>query len=269
MVTLLLGVVIKMEERVMPRVFLLGYTKSLVSDNPESIVACAGKLCYSKSSCDDIMKKMDDEEVCRFVSMLSTMGHESVLEHISFTFAIDGISRTCSHQLVRHRIASYSQQSQRYVDLKDTFSYIIPEEIYNNEEARKLYVESMNSDFDNYKKITKALHDSYVLSMDERSATKKAIEDARFALPNACETKVVMTMNARSLLNFFSLRMCNRAQWEIREVAGKMLDLVMDVAPHIFAKAGAPCTFGKCNEGKMSCGNRVLPNDKQRRLIKD
>lgn len=257
-------------KKVEPRVFLLGYTKSVFSDNPESVVAAAGKLCYSKVSALDIAKRINDDEVSKFVGMLSSMGHASPLEHISFTFAIDGISRTCSHQLVRHRIASYSQQSQRYVDLKDTFSYIIPDSIYNNLEARKLYIESMENDFDNYRSITKALCDGYVNDgMDYKSASKKAIEDARFALPNACETKIVVTMNARSLLNFFNLRLCNRAQWEIRKVANLMLDLVMDYAPHIFAKAGAPCTFGKCSEGTMSCGNRVYPLEKQRRLIKD
>lgn len=256
-------------ERIEPKVFLLGYTKSLISDNPESIVAAAGKLCYSKAGVSSIASKMSDEEVCRFVNMLASMGHMSPIEHISFTFAIEGISRTCSHQLVRHRIASYSQQSQRYVDLKDTFQYIIPEAIYNNDKARELYIESMDSDFYKYKEITDALCNDYIKSgLNEKAALKKALEDARFALPNACETKIIVTMNARSLLHFFEERLCNRAQWEIRIVASKMLDLVLDICPNIFAKAGAPCTFSKCPEGKMSCGNRVLPTEKQKRLTK-
>lgn len=257
-------------DRIEPKVMLIGYTKSVFSDNPESIVAASAKLCYSKVGVSEITKKMSDDEVSRFVRMLASMEHESPLEHVSFTFAIEGISRTCSHQIVRHRIASYSQQSQRYVDLQNTFQYIIPKEIENNDLAKKYFIMSMDNDYDNYKNITQALYDQYIIDgMEEKNALKKAIEDARFALPNACETKMVMTMNARSLLHFFEERMCNRAQWEIRIVAGKMLDLVLDVAPNIFARAGAPCTFGHCPEGKMSCGNRVLPNSKQKVLTRN
>lgn len=254
--------------KVEPKVILIGYTKSLLSDNPESLVAVAGKLCYSKVGITEIAEKMDEREIKKYINILTFMGHLSTIEHVNFTFAVEGISRTCSHQIVRHRISSYSQQSQRYVDLQNTFQYIIPEAIYNNENAKKLYIESMDNDFDNYKKITESLYNQYISEgMSNNDAGKKAIEDARFVLPNACETKMIITMNARSLLHFLEMRMCNRAQWEIRIVAEKMLDLVLDICPNIFMNAGAPCTFGKCHEGKMSCGHPVKPNDKQKKLM--
>ena len=238
------------------------------SKNPERIIAAAGKLCYSKSDIVDLYNGLDDEATKKFVNMLSEMGHESPIEHISFTFGIEGISRTCSHQIVRHRIASYSQQSQRYVDLQNSFNYIIPEAIKDNKKARLLYEKSMVADMDAYKEITQELIKQYTKGVTDskeiRLLTKKALEDSRFALPNACETKIIVTMNARTLLNFFRERCCNRAQWEIREVANQMLDLVLDVAPNVFKYAGAPCVFGKCPEGSMSCGKKQKPKAKQK-----
>ena len=250
-------------------VYLLAHTVPVNtidgSKNPERVVAAAGKLCYSKSNVMNLYQGLDDEATEKFVHMLSSMGHESPIEHISFTFGIEGISRTCSHQIVRHRIASYSQQSQRYVDLEGTFKIIVPPEIEDCAEAIKMYEESIINDFDAYKNITNALEEKYIkLGMDKRSANKKAIEDARFALPNACETKMIMTMDARNLINFFDKRCCNRAQWEVREVANQMLDLVLEVAPNIFAKAGARCVFGNCPEGKMSCGEKQKPREGQK-----
>ncbi len=175
------------------------------------------------------------EEIIRFVS---TAGHHSVLEHSSFTFVIEGISRACSHQMVRHRIASFTQQSQRYVNLK-TFDYIIPPKIANNTEAMT-----------EYKKIIKKIKGGY------KDLLKLGIpkEDIRYLLPNATSTNLIMTMNARSLLHFFSLRCCMRAQWEVREVANKMLQQVKNVSPIIFANAGAPCERGFCPEGDLTCG---------------
>ena len=234
---------------------------------PEKIVSSAAKLCYSSVGVDAIQEKLTDNEVERFVNMLASIGHHSPLEHISFTFAVEGISRACSHQIVRHRIASYSQQSQRYVDLQNSFNYIIPEAIKNNEKAKLLYEKSMLADMDVYKEITQTLINEYTKGITDKSEisklTKKALEDSRFALPNACETKIIVTMNARTLLNFFKERCCSRAQWEIRDVANQMLDIVLNVAPNVFANAGAPCVFGKCPEGKMSCGKRQEPKIKQ------
>lgn len=262
-----------MEEK-SAKVYLLAHTMPVNtiddSKNPERVVAAAGKLCYSKSSVIDLYQGLTDEKTIDFVNMLSDFGHESPIEHISFTFGIEGVSRTLLAQITRHRLASYSVQSQRYVDLQNSFGFIMPEAIKNNEKAKDLFEKSMIDNEETYRKIIDALVNEYTKDVTDKSQiralTKKALEDARFVLPNACETKMVVTMNARSLLNFFSLRCCNRAQWEIRDVANQMLDLVLDVAPTVFKNAGAPCTFGKCPEGNMSCGQKQKPREKQ--LIK-
>lgn len=230
--------------------------------NPDAVVAAA-KLCYSPVGVDGIMEKLTDEEVAKFVNTLVNMGHESPIEHVSFTFAIEGISRSCSHQIVRHRIASFSQQSQRYVKL-DQFEYIIPPEIERNEEAKKIFIESMNKCQEDYNKLVEILFAKHYQELLDKGVSEKkaksqaekmSIEDARYVFPNACETKMVFTINARSLYNFFHHRCCERAQWEIRQLADEMLKLVKEVAPVLFKNAGAPCTKGKCPEGKMTCGN--------------
>lgn len=229
---------------------------------PEKYIATAAKLCYASADTETLLEGLTDEKIESFVNMLASIGHESPLEHVSFTFAIEGISRACSHQLVRHRIASFSQQSQRYVSF-DQFEYVTPPEIAADKEILSLYDEQMRSAAESYRKITDTLTKKYADAfvsegMDEktaaRKAQKKAIEDARFVLPNACETKLIVTMNTRSLLNFFKLRCCNRAQWEIRAVANEMLRCVSAVAPNLFKNAGPSCVTGYCTEGKMSCG---------------
>lgn len=251
-------------EQTKSKVILLGYTKGINNEGPDNIVAMAGKLCYSEANIEDLLKKLTAEEVEKFIDKLISIGHESPLEHVSFNFGIEGISRACSHQIVRHRIASYSQQSQRYVDLNSNFKFIVPPEIERHQNIKEKYIDSIINDYSAYKEIVCLLKDAYIKeNMKEKAALKKALEDARFALPNACETKIIMTMNARSLLNFFNERCCNRAQWEIREVANQMLDCVLEVAPNIFKKAGPNCAFGNCKEGKMSCGNKIEPHQKQ------
>lgn len=223
---------------------------------PENLVATAAKLCYSSATVDELQDNLTDADVERFIDMLMELGHESPFEHITFTFAIEGISRSCTHQLVRHRIASYSQKSQRYVN-EVGFEYITPPYIRGSspivqDEYKKLmeHIDAV------YGFIRSELTDKLIASgYDRKAAEKIANEDARYVLPNACETKIIMTMNIRSLFNFFKHRCCNRAQWEIRAVATEMLRLCREVAPHIFNKAGPSCyTTGKCPEGKMSCG---------------
>ncbi len=229
---------------------------------PERAVASAAKLCYSPASISDIREGLTEEKTAAFVDMLATIGHESPIEHVTFTFGIEGVSRALLAQITRHRMASFSVQSQRYVR-EAHFEYVLPPEIGDNAEAAALYKKAMAEDQEYYEKLTDILKDKHKKAMiaegmDEkaadRAAEKKAIEDARFVLPNACETKMVLTMNARSLYNFFRHRCCNRAQWEIREVADQMLKLVYEVAPNLFKKAGAPCVCGGCPEGKMTCG---------------
>lgn len=221
------------------KVILLDYTP-----NPDTLVATAARTCYSPKSIEEIYKNVesDPEKNKEFIKKLMDMGHQSPLEHISFTFGIQGVSRTLTHQLVRHRIASYSQKSQRYVNEK-AFEYIVPPSIKNcqNPEALEQYNNAMYS-----------LNEIYEFLTLQCNIPK---EDARYLLPNACETQIVVTMNARSLLNFFAHRCCNRAQWEIRALAYQMRKLVKEVAPLTFSHAGASCEMlGYCKEGKMSCG---------------
>lgn len=241
----------------MPKVTLLTYTP-----DPEKTVASAAKLCYSSSNIEDLRDGLTDEKAKSFVEMLASLGHASPVEHVSFTFGIEGVSRSFLAQITRHRIASYSVKSQRYVS-EGGFEYVIPPEIAADPEALSLYKESMAEDQRTYDRISEILKEKHKKAFlaegkDEKTAArmaqKKAIEDARFVLPNACETKMVVTMNARSLMNFFNLRCCTRAQWEIREVANQMLALVSGVAPELFKNAGPSCVKGACPEGSMSCG---------------
>lgn len=229
---------------------------------PEKVVAAAAKLCYSDTGAMDLMQDMSDEKAESFVEMLSNIGHESPIEHASFTFAIEGVSRSLLAQITRHRLASFSVQSQRYVKLKE-FAYITPPEISAVPEALQIYEQTMLDCVEAYRKLTEILETRHYQDFlnqgcpereAHRKAEKKAIEDARFVLPNASETKMVMTMNARELLHFFKLRCCNRAQWEIRELAKAMVKEVYPVSPALFAKAGPSCCSGGCPEGRMTCG---------------
>ncbi len=229
---------------------------------PEKVVASSAKLCYSSATIDTLMDGLTEEKSAAFVDMLSEIGHESPIEHASFTFGVEGVSRSLLAQLTRHRMASYSVQSQRYVREK-MFDYVLPPEIEAIPEAAEEYRKSMEEDQAHYDRLTAVLKDKHLKEMlangmDEkeanRAAEKKAIEDARFVLPNACATKLIMTMNARSLMNFFHHRCCNRAQWEIRELAEEMYKLCVAAAPHLFRKAGPKCVGGACPEGKMTCG---------------
>ena len=241
----------------MANVTLLAYTP-----DPEKTIACAAKLCYSPSTIDTVKDGLTEEKANSFVEMLAEIGHESPIEHASFTFGIEGVSRALLAQITRHRIASFSVQSQRYVKEK-CFEYVTPPEIAEVPEALEIFEQAMRNDQEQYEKLTDILKEKHLKQMLEngmeekaanRAAEKKAIEDARFVLPNACDTKMIVTMNARSLQNFFRHRCCNRAQWEIREVAEQMLKLVCEVAPALFKKSGPACVCGSCPEGKMSCG---------------
>ncbi|MDW7970559.1 MAG: FAD-dependent thymidylate synthase [Nitrososphaerota archaeon] len=214
------------------KVTLLAYTP-----NPEKVIAAAARQCHSKLSALEIANKIKREDIEKTINKVIEVGHFSVLEHAYFTFLIEGISRACSHQLVRHRIASYSQQSQRFVEVEDEF--IVPKSISENNEAHKIFSEAL----DNCKKCYKRLIEMGI-----------PMEDARYIIPQASPTKIVVTMNARSLWNFFELRCCLTSQWEIRMLAEKMLELVKSIAPIVFKKAGPFCiTRGICPEKKYDC----------------
>ena len=241
----------------MAKVTLIAYTP-----DPEKTVAAAAKLCYSAADIGTLMDGITDEKAAAFLDMLAGLGHQSPIEHASFTFGIEGVSRSLLAQITRHRIASFSVQSQRYV-AENNFSYVTPPAIAADEEAAALFQEAMESCGRYYDRIAQLLKDKYYPMFLQQgksekaaasAAEKKAIEDARFVLPNACDTKMVVTMNARSLYNFFQLRCCNRAQWEIRELAWAMLKLCREAAPTLFKKAGPSCLYGACPEGKMTCG---------------
>lgn len=267
-----------------PYVKLIAYTPE-----PEKVVSAAAKLCYSKVGATEIMDNLTQDNISKFLDMLVSMGHESPLEHVSFTFAIENVSRALTHQLVRHRLASYSQQSQRYVS-ETQFDYITPTLIETNSNTRAIFNETMayiqnmynvisatlmqelllkhayenniaeliaklqNANFKNVSEIREYLKDTQYNKLAMKYE-KMAIEEARYILPNATETKIVTTMNARELLHFFEKRCCNRAQEEIRILATEMLRQAKEVAPVLFKYAGPPCfRNGKCPEGTMTCG---------------
>ena len=203
---------------------------------PDVIVAASARICYSDVTSGELLQGEEENLSGKLIASLFTSGHLSTFEHVSFTFGIDGLSRIASHQLVRHRVASFSQQSQRYVKMSD--DVIIPPSIKANPEALRIFQEQ-----------ARAAHDTYKLLIEKFNIPK---EDARFILPHGHATNLVMTMNARELHHFFRLRLCKRAQWEIHELARKMLVLVREKAPVLFAKAGPGCIFGKCEEAR-SC----------------
>lgn len=216
------------------------------SPEPEKTVSAAARLCYSPTDAEGLLSKVEGNDQRDFLEKLTAVGHLSPVEHASFTFVVEGISRACSHQLVRHRLASYSQQSQRYVNEKK-FDYLMPPSIQEDGEMRALFEKTMKDIQQSYSYFADRL-------VQKGYSTESAREDARFVLPNATETKIMITMNARELLHFFRQRLCNRAQWEIRAMAYAMLKLVKPIAPTIFRHSGPPCVKGKCPEGSRTCG---------------
>jgi thymidylate synthase (FAD) len=219
--------------------------------DPERVVAQAAKLCYSASGIEAIGEKLTPEKTRAFITQLVELGHWSALEHASFTFGVEGVSRALTHQLVRHRLASYSQQSQRYVGMSELPSgAIIPKSI-------------SGPLLEKFKLKLKDIGDFY----EEMRQAGIPAEDARYILPNASPTKIVVTMNARELLHFFKLRCCNRAQWEIHSLADEMLELAKKAAPALFSQAGPGCLEGACPEGKMTCGKTVEVRKKYNKSV--
>ena len=208
--------------------------------DPERAIATAARLCYAPVGAAELMETMPEDRVKSVLSTIMKSGHFSTLEHASYTFAVDGVSRALTHQLVRHRIASFNQQSQRYVKYTEGLSVIKPESVVADAATERVFDDAIAASLEAYAKLLEA---------------GGPAEDARYLLPNAAETKIVITMNVRELLHFFGLRCCNRAQWEIRAMADEMLALAKPTAPYIFMDAGAPCIRGACPEGKMTCGN--------------
>lgn len=190
---------------------LLAYTVE-----PELVCAKAMRACRTREPASEL--KPSEQDVARLIRTTKKLGHLSVLEHASFTFSISGISRVCSHQLVRHRMASYSQQSHRRVARKSA-DVVIPPSIKGNKQTLELFHKAVDYSFDLFNKLLEL---------------KIPLEDARYVLPHAIMTNITVTMNARELLHFFKLRLNTSAQWEIRELAEKMLQEVRKVAPIMF-----------------------------------
>ena len=214
------------------KIKLLRYTA-----DAELLCGAAALTSTKSGSPSEILEKMNMETAKRIIKRVAGYGHVSVIEHASFTFSIEGVSRAMTHQLVRHRIASFTQQSQRYVTYDTLEKYVTPPSIANNAEAQKIFDETVEKISETYQKLLKL-------------GIKK--EDARFILPNAAKTNIIVTMNARELRHFFNLRCCARAQWEIRETATEMLKQTKKAAPALFENAGPSCVeLGYCIEGKM------------------
>ncbi len=211
------------------KVELLAYTQ-----NADAICAAAARSCYSELPATELLGVGDP---VKHLDKIVGMGHHSVIEHATFTFSVEGVSRALTHQLVRHRVASFSQQSQRYVSM-DEPTFVIPETIKADSKCLETYESIMADIWEAYGKLREFVPP----------------EDARYVLPNGCTTNITITMNARELLHFFSLRCCERAQWEIRQMAEAMLEECKKVSPTIFRAAGPPCVRGPCPEGKLSCG---------------
>lgn len=234
------------------KVILIRHTLS-----PEETVALGAKLCYSKATVGELAERISQKDQSDFIDRLMNMGHESVFEHASFTFGIEGVSRALLAQLTRHRLASFSVQSQRYVSYEQGFGYIIPPRIRQlGEEAVLEYQNQMNT-----------MEQWYRSWQEKLGSGEKSNEDARFVLPNACETRLIMTMNVRELRHFFSLRMCERAQWEIRRLATEMHLQCIKTAPSLFRDAGPGCLRGRCPEGEKTCGKMNEKREERKLLI--
>ena len=214
----------------------------------EELTALCARLCYSRADLEGLQERVSQSDQRAYVEKVMGMGHESVLEHNTFTFGIEGVSRTLLAQLTRHRLASFSVQSQRYVSFEDGFGYIIPPRI------QALGPHAVAA----FERQMMMMHFWYKGWQERLGNSEGANEDARFVLPGATETRLIMTMNVRELRHFFSLRCCQRAQWEIRALAQEMLRICQEAAPGLFADAGPGCVRGHCPEGEKTCGRQSI-----------
>ena len=227
--------------------------------DPEALTALGARLCYAGGDVDQLLRLVSEKEQRGFVEKVMSMGHESVMEHVSFTFLAEGVSRVLLAQLTRHRIASFSVQSQRYVSYAGGFGYIVPPAV------ERLGPEAV-SEYEGQMAQMQSWYEEWQKRLGE--AGESSNEDARFVLPNACETRILLTMNARELRHFFSLRMCSRAQWEIRQMAISMFEQCCRVAPALFQDAGPGCLRGPCPEGAKSCGRAREIKEKREAFLR-
>ncbi len=226
---------------------LIAYTPK-----PDMVCAAAAFTSWKKKTTAELFEQLSEKEALDFLKMVMGFGHASVTEHATFTFSISGVSRALTHQLVRHRLASYTQQSQRYVKFsKEEIQYVTPPAIAKDAEAKRIYDALMKEVAETYEKLINK---------------KIQPEDARFVLPNAATTNIVVTMNARELLHLIRMRTCERTQWELREVTIEMLKQAKKVAPVLFGDGGPGCVVGPCPEGKLTCGKIVEIREKFKKI---
>ena len=231
-----------------------------VSQNAVALIYAACRQCYAAKFAGELFDEKTETPVrqAEFIRKVVASGHESPLEHVKFTFAVEGVSRALTHQLVRHRIASFSQQSQRYVKETD-FDYVVPPSIAQDPDLKMRFLKTMDMIQASYNHLLETFR-------TKGKVGEKAYQDVRFVLPQAAETKIVVTMNCRELIHFFQQRCCRRAQWEIKRLADEMLNICRKELPDVFGPAGAKCVhLGYCPEGEnFSCGayplkEKVLP----------
>lgn len=229
------------------KVQLLRYTT-----DAERLCGAAALTTTKSGTPSEVLAKINPNTAKEVIKRVTGYGHGSVIEHASFTFSIEGASRAMTHQLVRHRIASYTQQSQRYVRYDTLKNYVTPPSIAENANAKKEFDEGL-------KKISETYQNLLQMGIQK--------EDARFILPNAAKTNIMVTMNARELRHFFNVRCCARAQWEMREAATEMLTQAKKTASALFENAGPTCVeLGYCSEGKMKPQDCDIPEIKKKFL---
>ncbi|HNX80762.1 MAG TPA: FAD-dependent thymidylate synthase [Candidatus Omnitrophota bacterium] len=233
-----------------------------VTHDAVALIYAACRQCYSAKFAADLYDEKSEKTAQQkeFIAKVVASGHESPLEHVKFTFAIEGVSRALTHQLVRHRIASYSQQSQRYVKETD-FDFVVPPSIAADKALREEFMQTMTLIQTSYNKILESFK-------SKGKTGELANQDVRFVLPQAAETKIVVTMNCRELTHFFHERCCTRAQWEIKRLAERMLGIVKESLPEVFEAVGPKCqALGYCPEGENFCCGKYPIKNKALRAV--
>ncbi|MBC7091899.1 MAG: FAD-dependent thymidylate synthase [Nitrososphaeria archaeon] len=237
------------------KVYLISYTPMI-----ERVCAAAMRSCYSMRSAHEIFldqQNFTEYDVERLIKKAIELGHYSVLEHGSLTFSLQGISRALTHQLVRHRMASYSQQSQRHVKVRDDGQwYIIPKSLRNCKE--KIFFDEKEIEI-SYEKFMKLAEEYYKMLLN-----KVGKEDARFILPNATLTHITLTANPRELRHIYSLRCDPAAQWEIRDICWTMLALSYLIAPNIFSTLDQPAKNSKQVIEKLETLKNIIKRQKEK-----
>ena len=218
-----------------------------IPQNVLKVIYTACRTCYSaKLPYENFLNAPEPEKMLSLIKRVIGSGHYSTVEHIQLTFAVQNVSRACTHQLVRHRHMSFSQKSQRYVKEKGEFDYIVPKAIEKNPELNKKFEDFMQKTADLYQEFV----ESGILA-----------EDARAILPNAAASSMTVSVNLRELIHLANLRLCTRAQYEIRCLVKAMVGEVIKVEPWLSEYLVPKCErLGYCDEDK-SCGRKITKEE--------